>query len=225
MPRLREPKELRCSWRLEECVLGRGLSLVAGTDEAGRGCLLGPLYVAAVILDRARPIAGIDDSKKLSPHERSRLALEIREKALAYQVTAVPAREVDALNIYEATRQAMIRCLLALDPQPEFALVDAMRLKARGRQPGFDIPYWALIHGDARSVSIAAASILAKVDRDAHLEDLDRQYPQYCLARNKGYGTREHLAALARYGPCPEHRRTYQPVKDCLLPRLPFASA
>jgi len=225
MPRLREPKELRCSWRLEERVLGRGLSLVAGTDEAGRGCLLGPLYVAAVILDPARRFPGIDDSKKLSPHERSHLALEIREKALAYQVVAVPAREVDALNIYEATRQAMIRSLLALDPQPEFALTDAMRLQSHGRKPGFPIPYWALIHGDARSVSIAAASILAKVDRDAHLDELDRQYPQYCLARNKGYGTREHLAALARYGPCPEHRRTYQPVKDCLLPRLPFASA
>ena len=225
MPRLREPKELRCSWRLEEHVLGRGMSLVAGTDEAGRGCLLGPLYVAAVILDPARRIPGLDDSKKLSPQLRSQLALEIREKALACQVVAVSAREVDAVNIYEATRRAMIRCLLALNPQPEFALVDAMRLDFHGRQPGFAIPYWAIIHGDARSVSIAAASILAKVDRDAHLVDLDRQYPQYCLARNKGYGTPEHLAALSRFGPCPEHRRTYQPVKECLLPRLPFASA
>ncbi len=206
-------------------MLARGLSRVAGTDEAGRGCLLGPLYVASVILDPARPIAGLNDSKKLTPQQRSRLAIEIREKALAYQVVAVPAREVDALNIFEATRQAMIRSLLALDPQPEFALTDAMRLEMYGRKPGCSIPYWALIHGDARSVSIAAASILAKVDRDARLEELDRQYPQYALAQNKGYGTREHLAALARYGPCPEHRRTYQPVKDCLAPRLPYASA
>jgi ribonuclease HII len=225
MPRLREPKELQCSWRLEERVLGRGLRLIAGTDEAGRGCLLGPLYVAAVILDKTRHVPGIDDSKKLSPHERSNLALEIREKALAWKVIAMPAREVDALNVYEATRQAMIQSLLALDPQPEFVLTDAMRLRGPSRKPGFTIPYWAIIHGDARSVSIAAASILAKVDRDAHLEQLDRQYPQYCLARNKGYGTREHLEALARYGPCPEHRRTYQPVKDLLAPRLPFASA
>jgi ribonuclease HII len=225
MPRIREPKDLQCSWRLEERVLGRGWRLVAGTDEAGRGSLLGPLYVAAVILDRTRRIAGINDSKKLSARERAHLACEIREKALAYKVTKVPAREVDALNVYEATRYAMIQSLLALDPPPEFALTDAMRLERNGRQPAFPIPHWAIIHGDARSVSIAAASILAKVDRDAHLELLDRQYPQYCLAQNKGYGTREHLAALARYGPCPEHRRTYQPVKDCLVPRLPFASA
>ncbi|MCL5671697.1 MAG: ribonuclease HII [Acidobacteria bacterium] len=206
-------------------MLDRGLSFVAGTDEAGRGCLLGPLYVAAVILDQTRRIPGIDDSKKLPPQERSMLAVEIREKALAHKVIAVPAREVDALNVYEATRRAMIQSLLALDPQPEFVLTDAMRLQGPGRKPGFTIPYWAIIHGDARSVSIAAASILAKVDRDAHLEQLDRQYPQYSLARNKGYGTREHLEALARYGPCPEHRRTYQPVKDSLVPRLPFASA
>lgn len=225
MPRLRQPKELRCSWRLEERVRAGGWRLVAGTDEAGRGCLLGPLYVAAVILDPAHPISGLDDSKKLTPLRRTKLAVEIRAKALACQVLAVSAREVDELNIYEATRRAMIRCLLALDPRPQFALTDAMRLNARGRMPGFAIPHWALIHGDARSVSIAAASILAKVDRDAHLDALDRQYPLYCLARNKGYGTREHLEALARYGPCPEHRRTYQPVKDCLLPRLPFATA
>jgi ribonuclease HII len=225
MPRLHEPKELRCSWRLEECARRRGVSLIAGTDEAGRGCLLGPLYVAAVILDRTRHIPGIDDSKKLSPQQRLDLAAEICDKALAYRVVAVPAQQVDTLNVYEATRQAMIQSLGALEPLPEFVLTDAMRLERSGRWPGFGIPYWAIIHGDARSVSIAAASILAKVERDAHLEELDKQYPQYCLARNKGYGTPEHLEALARYGPCPEHRQTYQPVKDCLLPRLPFASA
>lgn len=222
MPRLLEPRRLKCSSRLEAQVLGHGVKLVAGTDEAGRGSLLGPLYVAAVILDRSRPISGLNDSKKLSPSVRSGLAVEIRENALAYQVIAVPAREVDELNVYEATRQAMIRALLALDPRPEFALTDAMPLK-NGRKPLFPIPYWSLIHGDARSVSIAAASILAKVARDARLEQLDKQYPQYCLAQNKGYGTRDHLDALARYGPCPEHRRTYQPVKDFLSPRLPFS--
>ncbi|MEJ2008737.1 MAG: ribonuclease HII [Acidobacteriota bacterium] len=224
MPRLLEPRELECSSRLEAQVLGRGVKLVAGTDEAGRGSLLGPLYAAAVILDAARPIVGLNDSKKLSPGVRSALAIEIREKALACQVIAVPAREVDELNVYEATRRAMIRALLSLDPRPEFAFTDAMPLK-NGRTPEFPIPYWSLIHGDARSASIAAASILAKVARDDHLDQLDKKYPQYCLARNKGYGTREHLEALARYGPCPEHRRTYQPVKDFLSPRLPFASA
>lgn len=224
MPRLRAPKELNCSWRLEERLLRREINLVAGTDEAGRGCLLGPLYVAAVILDPAERIPGIDDSKKLSSHERSALALEIRQKARAFRLVSVPAQEVDALNVYEATRQAMVRALLALDPCPEFVLSDAMPLERPGRKPSLGIPHWALVHGDARSASIAAASILAKVARDAHVEQLDRKYPQYGLARNKGYGTREHLEALARYGPCAEHRRTYQPVKDCFS-RLPLVSA
>jgi ribonuclease HII len=224
MPRLCKPRDLECSSRLESSLLRRGVRLVAGTDEAGRGSLLGPLYVAAVILDAERPIPGLNDSKKLTAQARCSFAGQIRQTALAYQVVAVPAKEVDGLNVYEATRQAMIRALLALDPLPEFALADAMPLQ-NGRRPGFSIPYWPLIHGDARSVSIAAASILAKVARDEHLDQLDRQYPQYGLARNKGYGTRDHLDALARYGPCPEHRRTYQPVKDMLAPSLPFGSA
>ncbi|HEX5411362.1 MAG TPA: ribonuclease HII [Terriglobia bacterium] len=224
MPRLRTPEDLRCSSRLEFCLHRRGIRWVAGTDEAGRGSLLGPLYVAAAILDPTRPIAGVNDSKKLSRDVRTCLAAEIRIKAVAWRVISVPAKKVDALNVYEATRQAMIRAVMSLDPLPEFALVDAMPLQ-NGRRPGFSLPYWPLIHGDARSVSIAAASILAKVERDQHLERLDRKYPQYCLARNKGYGTPEHLDALARYGPCPEHRRTYQPVKDVLALRLPFGSA
>ena len=224
MPRLRTPRDLKCSSRLESCLLRRGVKFVAGTDEAGRGSLLGPLYTAAVILDPSRPIPGLNDSKKLTAQARSSFAAEIRQKALAYQVIAVPAKEVDDLNVYEATRQAMIRALLALDPLPDFVLADAMPLQ-NGRKPGFSIPYWPLIHGDARSSSIAAASILAKVARDEHLDQLDRQYPQYCLARNKGYGTREHLDALFRCGPCPEHRRTYQPIKDMLTPSLPFGSA
>lgn len=224
MPRLCKPRDLKCSARLESTLLRRGLRLVAGTDEAGRGSLLGPLYVAAVILDAGQPIPGLNDSKKLTAQARSSFAEQIRQTALAYHVIAVPAREVDDLNVYEATRQAMIRSLLALDPQPDFALADAMPLQ-NGRRPGFSIPYWSLIHGDARSVSIAAASILAKVARDEHLERLDGQYPQYGLARNKGYGTRDHLDALARFGPCPEHRRTYQPVKGMLAPGLPFGSA
>lgn len=224
MPRLCIPEALKCSSRLEACLLRRGLKLVAGTDEAGRGSLLGPLYVAAVILDATAPISGLNDSKKLSAEARSGFAAVIQKTALAYEVVAVPAKKVDELNVYEATRRAMIRALLALDPLPDFALVDAMPLQ-NGRRPGFSIPYWPLIHGDARSVSIAAASILAKVARDEHLDRLDRQYPQYGLARNKGYGTRDHLEALTRYGPCPEHRRTYQPVKDLLSPRLPFGPA
>ncbi len=196
---------------------------MAGCDEAGRGALLGPLYAAAVILDPARPISGVDDSKKLTAAEREELAEKIRAKAVAYRVVAITAAEVDELNVYEASRLGMLRALAALDPAPQFILTDAMPLSAGADSEPFPIPHRAIIHGDARSISIAAASILAKVGRDHHLEELARIYPQYGLDRNKGYGTREHLAALARYGPCPEHRRTYQPVKDLLLPLFPFS--
>src|SRR5579872_1046291 len=142
MPRLLSPEQLTCGWRLEEMAFRRGFTVVAGTDEAGRGALLGPLYVAAVILDKTRPIPGADDSKKLQPQERSRLSLEILEKAVAYQVVSIPAWEVDALNIYEASRQGMIRALQALAPQPEFILTDAMPLNMR--KPGLATPHWAI---------------------------------------------------------------------------------
>jgi ribonuclease HII len=210
---------------LEAQAFRQGWRRVAGCDEAGRGSLLGPLYAAAVILDPEKPIHGVDDSKKLTAETRSELAAEIREKAMAFQVVAVSATEVDELNVYEASRQAMLRALAAIEPPPDFVLTDAMPLARRGNEADFAIPHRAIVHGDARSVSIAAASILAKVERDAHLEQLDRIYPQYQLARNKGYGTPEHLEALARYGPCPEHRRSFQPVKDLLLPLFPFARA
>lgn len=225
MPPLRNSAEFKCTRELEEQALRAGWRLVAGCDEAGRGALLGPLYAAAVILDPSKPILGVDDSKKLTPCRRESLAGEITEKALAFKVVSLVAAEVDALNVYEASRQGMIRALLALDPAPEFILTDAMPLEGCAKAIGFRIPHRAVIHGDALSVSIAAASILAKVARDAHLRELDRLYPQYGLARNKGYGTREHLEALALHGPCPEHRKTYQPVKDCLLPLFPFSGA
>lgn len=223
MQRERPAREFSCTRQFEAQAFREGWRFVAGCDEAGRGALLGPLYAAAVILDPAQPIRGVDDSKKLPPAVRAELNQEIRSKALAFAVVSVDASEVDALNVYEASRQAMIRALRSLNPSPDFILTDAMPLAARGA--AFPIPYRAIIHGDARSVSIAAGSILAKVARDAHLETLDREYPQYGLAQNKGYGTPEHLDALARFGPCPEHRKTYQPVKDLLIPRLPFAQA
>jgi ribonuclease HII len=222
MPRAPNAREFTCTRQFEAQAFRQGRRLVAGCDEAGRGALLGPLYAAAVILDPASTIHGIDDSKKLTPAARAELDQEIRSKALACVVVAVDAAEVDALNVYEASRQAMIRALRQLDPSPDFILTDAMPLRARG-EAEFPIPHRAIIHGDARSVSIAAASILAKVARDAHLEKLDLEYPQYCLAQNKGYGTADHLDALARFGPCPLHRKTFQPVKDYLLPLFPFA--
>jgi len=225
MRRAHDAKESRCTGRLEAQAFRQGWRRVAGCDESGRGSLVGPLYAAAVILDPAKPIPGVDDSKKLTPAVRFALAAEIREKSVAFQVVAVPAAEVDALNVYEASRQAMIRALQGLDPPPDYVLTDAMPLGRRDKREEFSIPHRAIIHGDALSVSIAAASILAKVARDAHLEELDRLYPQYQLARNKGYGTAEHLEALARYGPCLEHRKTFQPVKDYLLPLFPLAPA
>ncbi len=221
----REAKELTCTRRFESLAMREGWSLIAGCDEAGRGALLGPLYAAAVILDPAKPVRGVDDSKKLTPEVRAELAIEIRAKAIAYQVVAVTAAEVDEINVYEASRQAMLRALAALNPAPDFVLTDAMPLERRGYLELVSYPHRAIVHGDARSVSIAAASILAKVSRDAHLEELDRRYPQYRLASNKGYGTPDHLDALAQFGPCPEHRRTFQPVKDLLLPLFPFQPA
>jgi len=213
----------QCTWKLEKQVFRAGWHLVAGCDEVGRGALLGPLYVAAVILDPAKPIRGVNDCKKLDHCRRESLAKEISEKAVAFKVVSLAAAEVDALNVYEASRQGMIRAVLALDPVPEFILTDAMPLEGCTVSTSFPIPHRAVVHGDALSVSIAAASILAKVARDAHLCELDRLYPQYGLAKNKGYGTREHLEALAIHGPCAEHRKSYQPVKDYLLPLFPFS--
>lgn len=201
-----------------------GYQRVAGCDEAGRGSLIGPLYAAAVILDPAKPIAGVDDSKKLKPEIRVELDAEIRAKAISFKVIAITAKEVDELNVYQASRRAMIRALRALMPSPQFILTDAMPLPPGVRGCSLLAPHRALIHGDARSVSIAAASILAKVARDAHMCKLDRRYPLYNLAQNKGYATPEHLLSLERFGPCPEHRTTFQPVKDFHLPLFPAPS-
>jgi ribonuclease HII len=222
MPRPRDPVEFRCTRHLELQAWREGRRFIAGCDEVGRGALLGPLYAAAVILDPAKSISGIDDSKKLTARQRESLAKKIRAKALAWQVVAVTAEEVDALNVYEASRQGMLRALRALVPAPDFILTDAMPLRESGMD--YCIPYRAVIHGDSRSVCIAAASILAKVARDEHLTKLDGVFPQYGLARNKGYGTHDHLTALARFGPCSEHRKSYQPVKDYLLPLFPLVA-
>lgn len=221
MTRPAAPLNLRCTRRLELQAWREGRRFVAGCDEAGRGALLGPLYAAAVILNPEKSIRGIDDSKKLTPAKRESLAREIRIKALAWQVVAITAEEVDTINVYQASRQGMLRALKSLSPSPDFILTDAMPLREGGVE--YSIPYLSIIHGDAQSVSIAAASILAKVARDEHMTRLHEAFPQYGLARNKGYGTPDHLSALSRFGPCAEHRKTYQPVKDQLLPL--FASS
>lgn len=185
--------------------------LIAGVDEAGRGPLAGPVAVAAVILDPAHPIDGLDDSKKLSEARRELLAPLIRERALAWHVEFVEAGEIDDLNILQATLAGMSRALQALTPAPGFARIDGNRLPK-----SLPCPAEALVGGDALDPAIMAASILAKTARDARLRDLDLAFPQYGFARHKGYPSPGHLAALREHGPCPEHRRSYAPVRRAL---------
>jgi len=196
-----------CSTRYEREARQRGWTRIAGLDEAGRGSLFGPVVAAAVILNPRRRIVGLDDSKKLSPDRRTILAERIREHALAWAVAEVPADRIDAWNIYQASRQAMTAALEQLRVTPDYLLLDAMRLDVLIEQK-------PLIKGDTRSVSIAAASILAKTSRDRRLEELDALYPHYGLARNKGYGTPDHLEALRIFGPSPLHRFSFAPVRE-----------
>ena len=197
----------QCCSRFERAARQHGWQRIAGLDEAGRGALFGPVFAAAVMLNPRRRIVGLDDSKKLTPARREVLAQRIREHAVAWCVAQVDARSIDAWNIYQASRRAMCRAVVELSVQPDYLLIDAMRLDLLIEQK-------ALIKGDARSVSIAAASILAKVERDGLMRSCDEQYPQYGLAANKGYGTSGHLAALRAYGPSPLHRYSFAPVRE-----------
>lgn len=196
-----------CCSRYEREARQRGWLRVAGIDEAGRGSLFGPVVAAAVILNPRRRIVGLDDSKKLTAERRTELAPRIREHALAWAVAEIDASRIDAWNIYQASRQAMMAAVSQLNPLPDYLLLDAMEID-------LPIEQKALIHGDARSVSIAAASILAKTERDRRMEEFDQQYPMYGLAQHKGYGTPEHLEALRRHGPTPLHRFSYAPVRQ-----------
>ncbi|HKV26078.1 MAG TPA: ribonuclease HII [Candidatus Acidoferrum sp.] len=196
-----------CSSRFERAARQLGWMRIAGLDEAGRGALFGPVVAAAVILNPKRRIVGLDDSKKLAAERRTELAERIREHAVAWAVAEIDAQRIDAWNIYQASRQAMTAALEQLSVRPDYLLIDAMQLDVLIEQK-------SLIKGDARSVSIAAASILAKTHRDACMEKWDAVYPQYGLAQHKGYGTPEHLDALRRYGPTPLHRHSFAPVRD-----------
>jgi ribonuclease HII len=186
--------------------------LIAGIDEAGRGPLAGPVYAAAVILDPARRIRGLRDSKVLTAEQRESLAIEIRACAIAWAVASADVAEIDTLNILQATLLAMRRAVEALSVVPVEALVDGDHC------PRLSCPVFAIIKGDRDVASISAASILAKTTRDALLIELDVLYPEYGFAHNKGYGTPEHLAALGRHGPCAIHRRTFAPVAQMTLP-------
>jgi ribonuclease HII len=185
--------------------------LVCGVDEAGRGPLAGPVYAAAVILDPARPISGLDDSKKLSEKSRDRLAIEIRRDALAFCVAIASVEEIDSLNILQATMLAMQRAVAGLSPQPTLALIDGNRC------PPLTMTARAIIGGDATEPAISAASILAKTARDAEMCRLHELYPVYGFARHKGYDTKIHRAALEAHGACSCHRQSFSPVRAVLL--------
>lgn len=174
-----------------------------GVDEAGRGPLAGDVYAAAVILPPDVQIAGLNDSKKLSEARREALAPEIKEKAIAWCVATASVAEIENINILRAALLAMKRAVEGLEVVPQFALVDG------NQPPAFSIPLDTLTHGDAKSASIAAASVLAKTARDASLRELDELYPQYGFAQHKGYGTKAHYEAIAKYGMCPAHRPSF----------------
>jgi len=188
---------------------------VVGVDEAGRGPLAGPVVCAAVILDPQRPIAGLGDSKALSAVAREHLFPIIQRDCLAWEIVFVGREEIDSLNILWATMEGMRRAVCALTPAATRALIDGDRVP-----PGLPCPGSAIVQGDALEPAIMAASILAKVSRDRHMVALHGQFPGYGFDRNKGYGTPEHLACLARIGPCTEHRRSFAPVRDRLLAPL-----
>ncbi len=204
-------KSLVCGSRYERAARARGAQVIAGVDEVGRGALFGPVVAAAVILPEGCRIPGLRDSKQLLAEERERLARIVERKALAMAIEEVDAETIDRINIYQATRVAMTAAVGRLSLQPDHLLIDAMRLDLACAQT-------SIIYGDSLSVSIAAASVLAKVYRDQRMRQLDRDYPLYGLASHKGYATPEHRQALKAHGPTPLHRRSFRPVAENCLP-------
>lgn len=200
-----------CGWTLEEDARKRGALRIAGLDEVGRGPLFGPVVAAAVILPRGCALPGLNDSKKLTEKKRVELDREIRANAVAWSIAVIDAETIDRINIRQASLLAMRRAVEQLALSPDYLLID-------GRDTiDWDCPQQAVVQGDATSVSIAAASVLAKVHRDRLLIELDREFPGYGLAQHKGYPCPAHKAALERLGPTPLHRRSYLPVAQALL--------
>ncbi|MCH6267103.1 MULTISPECIES: ribonuclease HII [Neobacillus] len=195
---------------------GQGFQYIAGVDEVGRGPLAGPVVSAAVILPTDFFLPGIDDSKKLSEKKRLEFDEIIRREALAFSVAMVHAPEIDEINIYQATKKAMKSAIADLGTNPDVVLIDAMKL---------DTPYLteSIIKGDAKSISIAAASIVAKTARDSLMKEISGQFPQYGFQENAGYGTKEHLLAIDKYGITPYHRKSFSPIKDTLTNQLTFS--
>jgi ribonuclease HII len=210
--KLRLLKKLHCTLRFEKKASQLGAHFIAGVDEVGRGSLFGPVVAAAVILDPQYRVRGLRDSKLLPAERREVLAERIREHSVAWAVAAVDAARIDQINIYQASRLAMREAVLGLNPGADHLLVDALRLDC-------ELPQQPIIHGDALSASIAAASILAKVARDRMIVEWDPVFPVYGLASNKGYSTPRHLAALREHGPSPLHRQSFAPVWNAPVPQ------
>ncbi|HEY1463566.1 MAG TPA: ribonuclease HII [Terriglobales bacterium] len=210
--KLRLLKRLRCTLKYEKLEWAVGAQLIAGVDEVGRGSLFGPVVAAAVVLDRGYRIRGLRDSKLLPAERREILADRIKEHAVCWAVAAVDSARIDQINIYQASRVAMRDAVLQLQPLPDHLLIDAVKIDC-------DIRQKAIIHGDALSASIAAASILAKVARDKMVSEWDAVFPLYGLASHKGYSTPRHLAALREHGPSPLHRQSFAPVWNAPVPQ------
>jgi ribonuclease HII len=214
--KLRLLKKLRCTLRYEKQAWETGARLVAGVDEVGRGSLFGCVVAGAVILDPTYRIRGLRDSKLLLPERREVLAQRIREHCIGWAVAAVDVARIDQINIYHASRAAMREAMMRLAPVPDHLLIDAVKIDC-------DLPQKPIIHGDALSASIAAASILAKVERDRIMCEWDAVFPAYGLASHKGYSTPKHLAALREWGPTPLHRQSFAPVWQNPVPQEAFA--
>ena len=210
--KLRLLKRLRCTLKFEKNAWASGAQLIAGVDEVGRGSLFGPVVAAAVILDPAYRIRGLRDSKLLPTERREVLSGRIREHAIAWAIAAVDAARIDQINIYQASRVAMREAVAALATAPDYLLIDALRID-------IPVPQQPIIHGDALSASIAAASIIAKVERDRLVSLWDPVFPVYGLASNKGYSTPRHLRALREHGPSPLHRQSFAPVWNAPVPQ------
>lgn len=210
-PLVHKGVEIRCSWRFEQEAWSEGHAVVAGADEVGRGALCGPVVAAVVILGGGFDTTGLDDSKRLTERQREALADRIRLHALCWCLGAAEPREVDRLNILRATHLAMRRAVEGLAHRPDLLLVDGLSV------PGLPVPQKPIVKGDALSFSIAAASVLAKVDRDARMRDWDVRYPGYGLARNMGYASEDHRDALRRMGPSEIHRRSFHGTQRWLF--------
>lgn len=201
-------------YQYEEQLEDLGIKYIAGVDEVGRGPLAGPVVVAAVILPLNLRIKGINDSKKLSLKKRNELYKIILNEALAVNVSFIDERVIDEINIYEATKKGMLEAISGLKIKPDHVLIDAMPLRELA------IAHTSIIHGDALSASIGAASIIAKVTRDEYMDKMDIKYPNYGFKHHKGYCTKEHLEALEKYGPCEIHRKSFAPVKKFYTKQL-----